>query len=192
MPEAVKEIKFRTTVDNKIALDSFDQIGESVKKLNPELSKIAVTTKGELTPALQNVSRRDLGLFANQLLYTGGAVGRIQIQLSQLATGLATGGMIGAGFAAGAAVISLITSGFEEANKKAEELKKTVEGLIRLKFKEGFFDVDPQKIPQAIELLKKKLENLESPLNRLSGLQGKVWGSGQREALKDAIAQLNK
>ena len=43
MADAVKNIKFKTTVDNKVALDSFDQLGQSVQKLNPELSKVAVT-----------------------------------------------------------------------------------------------------------------------------------------------------
>ena len=164
MAEAVKNIKFRTTVEgNKPVLDSFNQLGESVQKLNPELSKVAVTVSGKLSPALQNVSRRDMGIFATQMLTSTGITGKFTSQLSNLATGLAMGGFIGAAFAGAAALINLITEnankGEEEVGKLAKAFENLAKAMIKVKSPfEGIFEFTPELLDKAIARLDAKIK----------------------------------
>ena len=124
MPDAVKNIIFKTTVENAQAVQLLDAQGNAIKRMEQELSKTAVTATGKLSPAL-NISRRDMGLFANQMLYTVGATGKLGSQLSNLASGLLVGGVIGGTFAGFAAIINGIITESEDFNKSLEKLGNT-------------------------------------------------------------------
>lgn len=153
-----KEIEINVKVNNRGAKVGFDQIGDAVKKLNPELSKMAITTEGKLSPALQNVSRRDLGIFASQLLITGGVTGRFTNQLSNLATGLATGGVIGAAFAGFAALVQLIGDNTKTTILELNDFQRAVESMINIQTGKGAFNIKAEDIPKAIETLRSNIK----------------------------------
>jgi len=144
------------------------------------ISNVAEKSINRTSGAMNNFSKRDLGLLANQLLHSSDITGRLGSQLTKLATGLATGGFIGASFAGFAALINMLS-------KETGDLTAKLENLIKIKSTSGTFDVLPENIPEAIELLKKELAALSDPSVMLPGFQGKIWGSGQRESLEEAI-----
>lgn len=79
--------------------------------------------------SLTNFSRRDMAIFANQVLYNVDITGRLGTALSNVATGLAMGGLIGAGFAAGAALLALLTDNSKELTQALTEQEKRIKSL---------------------------------------------------------------
>lgn len=159
---AENEIQLKITIDGKDAIATLKLTEEEIKKIKTSLDSagpaegINKTTKAVTT--LGNVSKRDLGMFANQLLYSSGISGRLGGQLSNLASSLLMGGTIGAAFAGFAAIISLITKESEAAKKAVEELNGVIRGLIEIQTTSGTFKIAGENIPEAIRLLKEELE----------------------------------
>ena len=104
-------------------------------------------------------SRRDLGLLSSQLLYSAGSTGKLGGQLSNLATGLATGGVIGAAFAGFAALVNVLTEELKDQTAEVSGLRKEYD-----------------------EMVKKNQELNEFDTNKLADLEK------QRQELKDNIA----
>jgi gas vesicle protein len=109
-----KDIEINVRVKTGQAQKGFDG-------LNKEISKTSVTAEGKFSPALR-VSKHELGMMANQLLLTTGVAGKMTGQLSNLATGLLTGGFIGAAFAGFAAIINGVTQRVNEHNTAMKAL----------------------------------------------------------------------
>jgi len=158
MSEAVKTIRFKTLVDQGNALAVMEKLGYQFEVLDKEMSKTSVTASGKLSPALQNVSRRDLGMFASQLLMTSGVTGRFTAQLSNMATGLATGGATGAAFAGFAAIIQLIGDNTKQTILELNAFQKAVDSLINIQTGKGAFNIKAEDIPAAIEKLKSNIK----------------------------------
>ena len=111
-------------------------IGDATARLNninKEMSNVAVTAQGKLSPALQ-VSKRDLGILTTQMISSTGIAGKMTGQLSNLATGLLMGGAIGGAFAGFAAIINGITERAKEHNTAMEAFENTsLEAAEKLK-----------------------------------------------------------
>lgn len=104
--------------------------------------------------------RRKLGLFGYEVARAAGETGKFGTLMSYVASGMLTGGFIGAGLAAGAAAISLIREKTEQA---AEKIKEIVNRLIR--FKEAASDlqveITPQNVQKEIQLNQQVLDKYE-------------------------------
>lgn len=128
---AENEIQLKIIIDGKDAVATLKLTEEEIKKLSSHLTptenNLKKTTAAVST--LGNVSKRDLGMFANQLLYTSGVTGKLGGQLSNLATGLLTGGAIGAAFAGLSAIINGLVSEAENFNRALETIRSTATDL---------------------------------------------------------------
>lgn len=105
-------------------------------------------------------SRRKLSLVGYEVARAAGETGKFGTLMSYVASGMLTGGFIGAGLAAGAAAISLIREKTEQA---AEKIKEIVNRLIR--FKEAASDlqveITPQNVQKEIQLNEQVLDKYE-------------------------------
>ena len=169
---ALKKIE---EVQQKMLVSS-DRMSKAYDRVNASL-QAGLNKSGT---AISNFSKRDLGMFSSQLLASANVTGKLGSQLSNLASGLLMGGWIGAAFAGFTAIINLMGRGTEDLTKNLQE-------LIKVQSTKGTFNVLPGNIPEAIELLKKELAELNDPRVKLPGFQGMIWGSGQRESLEEAI-----
>ena len=122
------EIKLRLIVDGQEKLvtlsTDLDDVGGKVDNINKKFGGVR-----EETGKVASVSKRDLGIFASQIFDSVGATGRLQSQLSNMAAGLATGGIAGAAFAGFAAIIRTITEVMNEQTEKIKQQKEEVEKL---------------------------------------------------------------
>ncbi|MCC7290319.1 hypothetical protein IT417_03665 [bacterium] len=143
-------IQLKLIIDGKEAIATLKLTGDEIKNIKKALDDagpaegVEKTTKAVST--LGVVSKRDLGQFANQLLYTSGISGRLGGQLSGLAAGLLTGGAIGAAFAGFAGLVNIVT-------ERSRSLDATI---ISLKNNTG--DLATQ-----INNYRKELEKLSEP-----------------------------
>lgn len=130
-----------------------------------ELQKVA-NDAAKMGGTLATVSKRDLSIFANQMLLSSGVTGRFVNQLSNLSTGLATGGFIGAGFAGAAALVGVLAEELGKADKATKELITSMEKLIKIQTPQGGFNLSPEQIPGALQSLKNQLEILKLTTGR--------------------------
>jgi len=117
------------------------------------------TNKSSL--AVGRFSKYELRQLASQVLYNTDITGRLGGQLSSMATAFLTGGTIAGGFAAFAALLSLIGKNAKETAEEVAGIKKEVDDLIKVRETKGYFNVDPEKIDDAIALLKAERKEVE-------------------------------
>jgi len=142
------DIVLRLRIDDKEYDAKIIEADQQLKKLYGSTDKVAKSTA-----LIGQASKRDFGMLATQVLYTSDITGKYSTILSNLATGLLTGGYIGAAFAGFAALINSIS---EESKQAAEEVKKfqgAVEQLINVQTIKGSFNILAEDIPEAIETL---------------------------------------
>lgn len=172
--DAAKEIRLKIVIDGKEAVGSIKLTKEELQNLKVSMASIKLDEPIKKTSKelgnLSKVSKRDLGIFANQMLYSSGITGRLQSQLSNIATGLMTGGMIGVGFAAGAAAINLL---MENTRKFEEALDAALGKLIQFKdpLENIKFKVDSEDLDQMITNLKTTITAARESTRDFTGQQ---------------------
>ena len=111
------DIVLRLRIDDKDYDAKILEADQQLKKLYGSTQKVT-----DETGKMATIGKRDIGIFASQILYSADVTGRLGSQLSNVATGLLTGGAIGAAFAGFAAIINVINTRNETQIKLINEL----------------------------------------------------------------------
>lgn len=111
------DIVLRLRIDDKEYDAKIIEADQQLKKLYGSTQKVT-----DETGKMATIGKRDIGIFASQILYSADVTGRLGSQLSNVAQGLLTGGAIGAAFAGFAAIINVINTRNETQIKLINEL----------------------------------------------------------------------
>lgn len=111
------DIVLRLRIDDKDYDAKIIEADQQLKKLYKSTNDVSKSTSQMAT-----IGKRDIGIFASQILYSADVTGRLGSQLSNVAQSLLTGGAVGAAFAAFAAIINVINTRNETQIKLIDEL----------------------------------------------------------------------
>jgi len=185
LQKAVEKIRQQLEKIGEIDIQIPKGFNKDAGEVDKNLKKI-----GESTKKVGEFSKRDMGMFANQILFSSGVTGRLQGQLSNLATGLATGGAIGAAFAGASALISTLT---ENSQRWASALREAANNLVSVK--DGMEGIKVAITPTELDNLVDKYEAISAAmkgmLDVVSGgrLQTEIglWFASMIGALPDSV-----
>lgn len=149
------EIKLKITIDGREAVSSIKITDDELKRLLATLKTVEASGSKNIdgisssTKKLGDISKRDLGQFASQLLYSSGIAGRFAGHFSQFAAGLATGGIIGASLSGAAALIQQLT---ESTQKWNSALESAAGSLLNVKsgLEEVKFEISPEELNKLV------------------------------------------
>lgn len=167
--DAVKNITFKVRADDKDA-------ATKIKALNNELSQTAVTTQGKLTPSLtqsnmqlQSMSRivqdmpfgfmavgNNITFMAEQMAYAKSQGIGLGAQLKGMAASLAGPGGVILGISALTTILTILQRESGKAKETINQLRQEIEELVKIQQPKGFFNIKPEDIPAALELLKEQ------------------------------------
>ena len=167
----------------KLTLDASNKMTMAFNKVNTSMEK----DLNRSSIAMNNFSKRDLGMLANQMLYSAGSTGKLTGQLSNLATGLATGGVIGAAFAGFAALINVLTEEFKDQQVEVSGLRKEYDEFLKKNEEKQQYDMKGyDALVAQSKQLKENIKLYESQKNLSEADKFTIMGE------KSKLADVNK
>ena len=136
---------------NVLGWQTLGRVGET--ELNKTSKSVNVLSGG------MRGATRSLGIFGSEIARATGYTGKFGTLIGSIASGMLVGGWIGAGLAAGAAAIHLIS---QRTTELVERLRKAISSIVSFKDKtEGIkFEVDTGNIRQQTEYIENRIDEL--------------------------------
>lgn len=179
------DIVLRLRIDDKDYDAKIIQADQQLKKLYKSTESV-----NKSTSMMGTVGKRDIGIFASQILYSSDVTGRLGGQLSNVAQSLLTGGAVGAAFAGFASLISLLT---ENTGKWRQALANAAQNLIEVKSGlEGVkFSITPEEMDSLITKFQSLSDATKEVMNVFTGgdIQTEIsmWIASMFGALPEAV-----